>query len=45
MGPENARVLIFLEWATIETTVLEKGRVEDHSELWGEKKVSLKPPM
>jgi hypothetical protein len=45
VGPEHARVLIFLERAAIETTVLEKGRMEARSELWGEKWVSLKPPM
>jgi hypothetical protein len=44
-GPEHARVLIFLERAAIETTVLEKGRMEACSGLRGEKWVSLKPPM
>jgi hypothetical protein len=45
VGPEHARVLIFHERAAIETTVLEKGCMEARSELWGEKRVSLKPPM
>jgi hypothetical protein len=45
VGPEIARVLIFREWAAIETTVLEKGRVEARSELQGEKKFGLKPPL
>jgi hypothetical protein len=34
--------IIFLEWAAIETTILEKGRMEAHIELRGEKWVSLK---
>jgi hypothetical protein len=45
VGPKHARVLIFLERAVIETTVLVKGHMEAHSELRGEKWVSLKLPM
>jgi hypothetical protein len=44
-GPEHARVLIFRERAAIETMVLEKGRMEARSELWGENKFGLKPPL
>jgi hypothetical protein len=45
MHPEHARFLIFHEGAKIKTMVLEKGCVEARSELRGEKRVSLKPPI
>jgi hypothetical protein len=45
VGPKHAQVLIFCERAAIETTVLEKGHVEDRSELRGEKWFALKPSM
>jgi hypothetical protein len=35
VGPEHAQVLIFLEQAAIETTVLEKGHMEGRGKLWG----------
>jgi hypothetical protein len=41
VGPEHTQALIFHEWATIETTVLDKGCVEARGELWGEKLFSI----
>jgi hypothetical protein len=38
-------VLIFYEQAAIKTTVSPKAYVELCSELWGEKRISLKPPL
>jgi hypothetical protein len=43
VGPEHAQTLKFLERATIETTVLQKGCVAIGGELRGEKQVGLKP--
>jgi hypothetical protein len=45
VGPEHAWVLIFLERAAIETIVSTKGYVALSSELRGEKRVGLKPPL
>jgi hypothetical protein len=43
VGPGHAQTLIFLERATISTTVLTKGYVVAGGELRGEKRVGLKP--
>jgi hypothetical protein len=43
VGPGHARTLIFLERAAIGTTVLTKGYVAAGGELWGEKRVGLRP--
>jgi hypothetical protein len=45
VGSEHARVLIFHEWTAIKTMVSPKAYVELCSELWGEKWISLKPPL
>jgi hypothetical protein len=43
VGPRHARMLIFLERATISSTVLKKGYVSAGGELRGKKWVGLKP--
>jgi hypothetical protein len=44
-GSEGAQNLNLLEQATIETTIFPKGHVVIDSELWGEKRCGLKPPL
>jgi hypothetical protein len=43
VGPGHAQTLIFLERATIRTTVFTNGYVAARGGLWGEKWVGLKP--
>jgi hypothetical protein len=42
-GPGHARMIIFLEWATISTIILVTGYVSAREGLWGKKWVGWKP--